>query len=50
MLISLFDQNEEDNNQTLRNKVIEILLEKHHPPYSTNLMNDCELGFPNYID
>ena len=47
LLISLFDQEDDNQVNVLRNKVIELLMEKHHPPFSIQLMEDCKNALRN---
>ena len=47
LLISLFDQEDDNQVNLLRNKVIELLMEKHHPPFSIQLMEDCKNALRN---
>ena len=47
LLISLFDQSEDESNSILRDKVTELLLERHHPPFSIELMIDCKSALDN---
>ena len=47
LLISLFDQSEDESNSILRDKVTELLLERHHPPFSMELMIDCKSALDN---